>query len=114
LWLGVLGGPILWLAQLIIGYGFVTYACDHGARLPLYVLGIGAALLTIVDGVVAWRLWRRATNHRAADLDEPVSTITLLGGAGVFMGLLFLYLIVLTTVGAVFLDACPLITLKMP
>ncbi len=114
LWVGMLGGPIFWLVQLIVGYGFVTYACDHAARAPLYALAAVTALLTIAAGYLAWTNWQRATDRRWSDLDEPVSASSFLGGAGVFMSLLFLYLIVLTGVGAFFLNACPLITLKMP
>ena len=71
LWLGVLIGPIVWVVQLIVGYGFVPYACDHDSKVALYILALAAALLTIGAGYVAWMQWQAVNQRRWADLSDP-------------------------------------------
>jgi hypothetical protein len=112
--LGILAAPILWGAQLIIGYGLVPVACNLGPKTPLYGLTAIVALLTAVAAMLAWRQWQRASRVRLIEFDTAESSRAFLGSLGVISSVLFFFLILATGVSIVFLNPCPLITMTVP
>jgi hypothetical protein len=58
LWAGVLTGPMVWAADLVIAYAMVPWTCGHHRAAPLHLLSL-AALLAI--GAAAWTSLRALT-----------------------------------------------------
>ena len=109
-------GPIMWALQLFIGYGLASYACS-ASKIPVYVLGVIMALIVLAAGVLAYQSWQRLTPEERPSLqavDEPHEWPTFIAVGGFLVSLLFLGLIVITAVVALFLSPCPPITMPFP
>lgn len=108
LWLGVLGPPAAWAAQLVVGYGAEEADCSSGSGSfdgshPVAVwLSVGAGVVALVSLLAAAWLWRETRTRR---LDER-GRVAFMATAGVLGGLLFLALIVFTAVGVTHFDPC--------
>jgi hypothetical protein len=59
LWIGVLGGPLVWAADLQVAYWLVYHACHTNSMMPLYVETVVAMALCSVPFAVAWRMFRQ-------------------------------------------------------
>ena len=108
LWLGLLGPPAAWTAQLVIGYAAEEADCSRGsasfdgARAVTVWSSVGAGVVALLSLLgAAWVL--RETRRRG-----PVGRerIPFMATAGVLAGLLFLALIVITAVGVTHFDPC--------
>jgi hypothetical protein len=97
LWLGFLGAPAAWTAQLVIGYGLEEIGCASGwDPAPWIVLVTVAAAAVAVASTVTGRRLARAGAERVA----------FMGTWGVLWGGLFLLLIVLGGLQLTGLEAC--------
>jgi len=112
--LGVLGGPILWGIQMVVGYALVPLSCSSGSKVSLYILATVTAVLTVSTGILAWRQWQLATDNRWQEFDKPRLPQSFLGSLGVITSLLFLLIIVMTGLANLFLSPCPVITMMAP
>ncbi|MBW8707797.1 MAG: hypothetical protein JF627_00750 [Alphaproteobacteria bacterium] len=72
---GACAAPIVWLGQVILGYGVTAYACfpgDHPQALtgsgPLFsalmVFNIVALIVCAAGGLVSWHAWRRSADDK--------------------------------------------------
>ena len=77
LWLGILGPPVLWLAQFEIVYSLVLPVCVAHSRIVLALISLAFAAAIIGCGLIGW-------NGRAPGAASP-PRITLVRH---FMGLL--------------------------
>jgi hypothetical protein len=108
LWVGVLGAPIAWTAQLVIGYGAEEADCSRGggsfdSAHPLDVaLSVGAGVVSVASLLVAFGLWRRT---RDRDVDGR-GRVTFMAVSGILLSLLFLALITVTAIGTTHFDPC--------
>ena len=103
LWLGVLGAPLAWATQLVVGYG--VEEADCGATHPVAVwLSVGTGLFALASLLsAAWLL--RETRTRYVDLDAR-GRIAFMATAGLLTGFLFLALIVVTAIGVTHFEPC--------
>jgi CRISPR-associated DxTHG motif protein len=73
---GACAAPIVWLGQLMLGYGVSAYVCypgDHPQSLiatgPLFsalmVFDVVALIVCAASGLISWRAWRRSTSDKA-------------------------------------------------
>lgn len=80
LWFGLLGAPLAWSLQLLIGYAFSANRCFPGTQLQLHtpttgintalvVMTVVALLIAAAAGVTAWRSWK-ATHHEEGGKEE--------------------------------------------
>ena len=114
MWFGVLAGPIVWAAQLLIDFGLdETIVCAPGSRtrgvfsgVPIgTVIQITNAVATAVVAtafVVSLVRYRRL---RAADA-TPGRRALWMASAGMFNSALFLLAVVLTFASPFFLSPC--------
>ncbi|WP_333879031.1 hypothetical protein [Methylobacter sp.] len=81
LWLGLLGAPVAWVAQLLLSEPFAAYACyPHQAPLSapilaglpeiLTAISIGCFALGLLSGFAAWRSWQQYQQGRAIKAGE--------------------------------------------
>ncbi len=128
---GFLAGPIAWTIQLTVGYWLTPVACSTGTRLPIYLLGIVAGLVTLAAGGLAYSTWRsidqrqsqrRTANGRASTAggpdigtaDDAINRNEFVVVAEVVVSAIFFWMIVLTTFYAFFLNPCAPITQPLP
>jgi hypothetical protein len=67
LWIGLLGGPVLWFTQLQTSYVLVMYARTSGRIWPMHAATVFYLLLAGMVGLIAWRAGQpRANEDRLA------------------------------------------------
>lgn len=109
LWFALLGPPLAWTAQLVVGYGVEEADCGKaGQSWALHTTAWEVALLALggVVGVAslaaAIALWRGSERHAP----DPRGRIAFLAVSALLIDGLFLALIVLTGIGTIVLDPC--------
>ena len=109
LWLGVLGAPLAWAAQHVTGYALTEAECG-GARLgvPMDALTIAvtavAAAVAVAAGLSALATWRSVQGDHHEP--PPDGRVTFLAVMGMTLTPLFLMIILMSGLGAVFLTEC--------
>jgi len=106
----VVGAPLAWVAQLVLGYSFEEAACSPNDGADVWGIGVrtlhiavGAGALVVAAAALAAAIVLRVNGHAAA-LERPDRGF--LGSFGVIGGLLFAFTIVLTGVGSTVLSTC--------
>jgi hypothetical protein len=108
LWFGLLGAPLAWMGQLIVGYGVEEAACSAaGAHWNLATTTWEAVVFAVAAGMaaasVAAALWICRATEPAQD---PHGRIGFMACGGVAVGVLFLLLVLMTGSGVLSLDPC--------
>jgi hypothetical protein len=109
-------GPAAWALQILIGYVLSTLACQSGSKVWIYILSAAVALIVIVSGFLAFRTWRDYARGRQAltDMEADISRQEWVALAGTLLSTMFLLPILMTGIGIIFLNPCPVITMPMP
>jgi len=114
MWFGVLAGPIVWAAQLLIDYGLdEMIACApgnrhrgsiHGAGIEtvIQITNVVATVLALLAFAVSFRAYRRLSDGDGS----PGFRARWMAAAGMFISGLFLMAIVLTFASPIFLSPC--------
>ncbi len=117
LWLGVLGGPLIWGGHFMIVYALNGLACSFGwldwtvLGIPgvLLLTGAATALAVLLVGITTVKAWRtlqaiRGSGQREAGTVEQRTAF--LGLLGVLLGTLFAVLMVVEAIPMFLLDYC--------
>jgi hypothetical protein len=106
LWMGFLGGPIAWLANLQASYSLVPWTCQHGKHFLLHVssalflcLAVGAAFLVKGSSIPASVV--RSSKNQGMEEVAP-----FMGQVGFWMSMLFALLIAAQAVPTFVLSPC--------
>lgn len=102
-WFGLLGAPLAWTAQELLGYAFVPLAC-RGLRWPLFALDAAALLAVLAALLVALGGWRAARGNE----DARAQAIGFLGLGGAAVAAVFTVMVLLTAAPHFLLQACRL------
>jgi hypothetical protein len=109
LWFALLGPPLAWTGQLVLGYGVEEADCGKaGTHWVLHTTAWEAALLALAGAVglggllAAVALWRGSERQEP----DPRGRIWFLAVSALLIDGLFLALILLTGIGALVLDPC--------
>jgi len=86
-WAGLLGAPILWLAQFELRYALVTPACKQGSTLALHLVSVISLALMAGLALLAWRAYRSGTGP--LDGAHPPARARFLGLVGLWSCALF-------------------------
>ena len=120
-WFGVLGGAAAWATQFVAGLGFTFAQCNAPPgrwQLPVQTwqsaLAIAGVVVGLAASVVCVVLYRRtrALDHLAATerlgkgSPPPAGRINFLATTGLLVNLLALAIMIMTAVGAPFLNLC--------
>lgn len=110
-WFGLLGAPVAWTAQLLLGFGFVEGACNSGGALwgidpTSWEIAVTAAAATfaIAAEASAIILWR--DTRQVADAEPPLGRIHFFAVSSMAVGVIFLGVILMSGLGAIHLSGC--------
>jgi threonine/homoserine/homoserine lactone efflux protein len=113
LWLGILGPPAAWAAQLLVAYAPVELLCSPGTPddgvwgLSLNAFGvictIVAVVFVIACGVVAERARRRLADVPSSPARDRSAFMATLG---VISSIYFLLVILFTAIGPIAIPGC--------
>ena len=107
-WYALVGGPVAWFGQLILGYFYTLSLCGPGGpdlgglHLPVAVAGTLGTLVAAGAFVSALALFRATSNG----LDDPLGRIRFLSEIGLAIEAIFLPLILYTAAGELALGGC--------
>jgi len=62
LWLVMLGGPLVWLIYMEVGYALTPLACAGQNKTAISMTLIAALAITLAIALLAWRSWRLAAD----------------------------------------------------
>lgn len=104
LWAGVLVGPTAMLMQLEINYALVPWACGTGHTWPLHVVSLVALVVTVVAGMLAYRIWGRLSTDE--DSGGALARSRFMAAVGVLISLLMALVIVAQWLPVFFHSPC--------
>jgi hypothetical protein len=109
-WVGLGLGGVVWFAAHIVGWGITEASCDsagfsidHDLWQALTMSAAGALVLAAEAAAVRVLLGTRETSYEAA---APAGRVRFLALAAVVANALFLMIILLDALGAIFNVAC--------
>jgi hypothetical protein len=106
LWIGVLGGPLVWASDLQVGYWLVYHACHTNNMVPLYGETLLVLALCGVPFLISWRMFQQfpAADGKGGQPDDRARFLAIVG-----MGLSVMCFIVLVAaaVPRLVLTPCP-------
>src|SRR4051794_34436896 len=107
LWLGLLGGPVAWGAQLQVVYALAPWACEGGPPATLHLLTAACLCGSLGGGWVAWNNWKSAGGWPSATDAPPLGRARLMAALGLMTASLFSVVIVAQWLAVLMLDPCP-------
>jgi hypothetical protein len=110
-WYAVLGAPLAWAVQLVVGYYYTEAACGpSGVRFGRGV-ETPEAILTVLMAVIAAGGWASAIVLRRAtargEVPDPLGRVRFIADVGLVVGAIFVAVIVYTGAGEMTLAGCP-------
>jgi hypothetical protein len=109
-WYAVLGAPLAWAVQLVLGYYYTQAACGrgdirlgHGIHAPEAALAAAMALIAAGAWATAVILRRGTSKGRVAD---PIGRVRFLADVGLVAGAIFFALIAFTGAGEIAIPEC--------
>jgi hypothetical protein len=105
-WLALVGVPLAWTAQLVVGYGAEEADCAPGSRSWDFSSHTVNAILFALAGVVALAGLAAAVRVLMQAPVDPRGRIAFLALGGVLVAALFGALIVMTGVGVLSFEPC--------
>jgi hypothetical protein len=63
LWIGVLGGPLIWLCSFEARFALAPWACTFQNKWGLYGVAITALILCTCCAALSWREWKALGEH---------------------------------------------------
>lgn len=113
-WFGLLGGPFAFVGQFLVGYVTTEAACGRAGfgvsvdaiTAVATALGATVAALAGLTSVVVWRGTRAAEGAGGAEEPPPLGRVHFLATVGMTIAPLFLAIILMSGLGAIFLPEC--------
>jgi hypothetical protein len=106
LWFGALAGPIAWGLRLLIAYPLVYVACSLESMIPIHVVSLAMAALSVAGAVVSWRSWRALGGDSRRLMEGPLTRDRFMAFSGVAFGIFFLVVILVEWSPSFFVDPC--------
>jgi len=110
-WIGVLGAPAAWAVQHVTGYALTEATCDEAGtsgwdvHMDLWTIVVTAAAVAVALAAIAAAIATFLAT-RGAESEPPRARIHFLSVIGITIGPLFLAMILMSGLGAVFLTEC--------
>jgi hypothetical protein len=107
-WYALLGAPLAWSGQLVLGYFYTLSLCGPGGpesgglHVPVGAFSAVVALVAAGGWLAALSL-RRATTQ---GLDDPLGRIRFIADIGLVIGAIFFAVILYTAAGELALEGC--------
>jgi len=109
-WYSLLGAPLAWATQLVVGYFLTEAACGPAGSRWGIALHTWEGVLFAVTGIAALGAWASAAAlHRAIarrELPNPHDRAKFLSTVGIAVGAIFVAMILYTGTGVLTLEEC--------
>lgn len=105
-----LGGPLAWVAQLVLSYFIIAVGCDVWsptlAHVLLYLTSIAALAVAIAGAVVAFRAARRSRGPLDTYMEGPEDRSGFFSVIGLLTSALFIGVILNSAIAVVLMSPC--------
>ena len=106
LWTGLLLAPLAFLANLEVGYAFVTRSCGRGDQLLIHLTHLACLLLSLAGTWAAWRVWQAEGREWPGAAGGVVGRTRFMAGLGLLTGAMFTLVIVAQWIPGLLLGPC--------
>jgi hypothetical protein len=111
---GLIGSPLAWASHSTSIVLLVPASCDAGGSWPIWISTVISVAVSLASILVAWRVWQASSagqSEQAVEDAETASTTDqarggFLSWGGLFLGVMFLGLILIETIPLPFLAVC--------
>jgi len=105
-WIGVLGGPVIWLIFLQVNYLLAPSACLSQTKAMLAIVTVVAFSGTLAAAFAAWRAWHQAGATAHTEDGDAVGRSRFMALSGIGLSTLFACVVLASAIPIVFLGAC--------
>jgi hypothetical protein len=105
-WIGVLGGPIVWLIFLQVNYMLAPSACLSQNKTMLGIVTIIALFGTIGSAFAACRAWHQAGATSHTEEGGSIGRSRFMALSGIGLSALFALVVLASAIPIIFLGAC--------
>ena len=105
IWTALVVAPILALADQVVSFALVDWACAHQQAMPIHAVHAGFLVAAVASTVPAFLMWR-AARLPASGGDEAISRRHFLAGLAVGVGVLSVLIIATMWMPTWFIAAC--------
>lgn len=107
LWIGVLGGPIIWLTSFEARFALAPWACTFQNKWALYGVAIAALILCLGCALISFREWRSVGAQEPTPDAGPVPRSNFLAILGIVTSCGTAMIVVAQSIPEFMLGACP-------
>ena len=106
LWIGILAGPIIWLASFQALFALNPWACIFQTKLALYIVSIVAFCASAAAGLLAWNQWNQLGREADPQGGDTLSRMRIMAFSGVLVSSFSCLIILAQSIAELVLGAC--------
>ncbi len=106
LWVGILGGPIVWLISFEANFALVPWTCIWQGKLTLYIVHVLAFLASGGAALLAWNQWSNLGRDADPQGGDTLSRSRIMAFSGVILSGFSCLIIIAQAIPELVLGAC--------
>jgi hypothetical protein len=105
-WIGILGGPLVWLVFLQLNYMLAPSACLSQNKVMLGIVTVVALFGTVAPAFAAWRAWHHTGATGQTEEGGAIGRSRFMALSGIGLSALFALVVLASAIPIIFLGAC--------
>jgi hypothetical protein len=105
-WIGILGGPLVWLVFLQLNYMLAPSACLSQNKVMLGIVTVVALFGTVGPAFAAWRAWHHTGATGQTEEGGAIGRSRFMALSGIGLSALFALVVLASAIPIIFLGAC--------
>jgi hypothetical protein len=105
-WIGVFGGPLVWLVFLQLNYMLAPSACLSQNKTMLGIVTVIALFGTMASAFAAWRAWHQTGATVQTEEGGVIGRSRFMALSGIGLSVLFALVVLASAIPIIFLGAC--------
>jgi hypothetical protein len=110
-WFGLLGAPLAWTGQHLLGYGFVEGACNGDGALwgidpRSWEVGVTAVAVAVALAAELAAVALFLDTRGLGDSDPPLGRLHFFAAGSMAVGVIFLGVILMSGIGVAYIAGC--------
>jgi hypothetical protein len=105
-WIGILGGPLVWLVFLQLNYMLAPSACLSQNKVMLGIVTVVALFGTVAPAFAAGRAWHHTGATGQTEEGGAIGRSRFMALSGIGLSALFALVVLASAIPIIFLGAC--------
>ena len=106
LWMGILAGPVIWLASFEALFALNPWACIFQTKAALFIVSLIAFAGSAASGLLAWSQWKALGVEMPGDGGDPLTRGRSMAFGGVILSTFCCLIIIAQAIPEVVLESC--------